>query len=674
MLTASGMGSLSMILQLFATKMKHPTLFATENPVDILQGTPFRLLTDKEPWESNYPRRAAINAFGFGGNNAHLILEEFNPALGFNPSNYSRSLFIEEPIVITSLASIIGVNNLHELINQFYFSDTPLSEKQRRIDKINFNISELNLPPKNLEKSLGQQLIVLKLVDQLLENILFPDNYTISVMIGMQCSPEMCQHGLRWRLPTLFTDTPPKVKEWLEQAQKTLLHPLESADGLGCMGNILTNQINRKFDFKGPSFSISSEQVSGIDALEVGMLQLKRHEVDAVIIGAVDLCVELTQQHSIAAMGFSKNVSDAVAMMILMRQTEAQSLGATQVARLDITQKEDDSSKATDFYKLFNYHDQFGYSHATHGLLQIMWGAICCSQKTLPGKNKLRPKPWAPRVKEGRSIIFNPDSFITFSKGVKVSECSGSTLTYLDRDEITLYVFSGETKIELKNNISDLKQSADMPHRLVVLVRDENELREKLEQIVSSLTKLGDNFADNNLYYSENNFEGSVAFIYECNSELYPQISYDLAITYPQLITNLSLIIPNLQLTLDSLYDYHDPFYLSHSQNEAALHFIRGLQLQFFKYLFNFEALVIADSSENIHQAYRDGVRTFVKIGPGTILNESYKPFIESGSRFFACDDRSNSSLNQIFSVAAQLIVGGIIVPKLPLILNQGEL
>ncbi len=42
-----------------------------------LEQTPFRVLLAAEPWESAGPRRAAVNAFGFGGNNAHLIVEEY---------------------------------------------------------------------------------------------------------------------------------------------------------------------------------------------------------------------------------------------------------------------------------------------------------------------------------------------------------------------------------------------------------------------------------------------------------------------------------------------------------------------------------------------------------------------------------------------------------------------
>ena len=52
-----------------------PTLHADDaNPR--IDDTRFRLITEAEPWVADGPRRAAVNAFGFGGINAHLVIEE----------------------------------------------------------------------------------------------------------------------------------------------------------------------------------------------------------------------------------------------------------------------------------------------------------------------------------------------------------------------------------------------------------------------------------------------------------------------------------------------------------------------------------------------------------------------------------------------------------------------
>nr|MCU0540192.1 acyltransferase domain-containing protein [Desulfobacterales bacterium] len=63
-------------------KVLPPTLKADEpDPALGLDASPFYLNTRTRPWLSNgeHPRRAAVSAFGFGGSNFHLVLEEHRP-------------------------------------------------------------------------------------------------------------------------------------------------------------------------------------------------------------------------------------------------------------------------------------------------------------------------------------------------------------------------------------------------------------------------------------------------------------------------------------------------------------------------------------------------------------------------------------------------------------------
>ncbi|QCC78433.1 acyltransferase domain-containing protein [Nocardioides daphniae] len=52
-----------------------PTLHAEEPHADV-ESTRFRLLSQAEPWEGDGERLAGVNAFGFGGINAHVVLSE----------------------------------------------------------------------------------------------------------------------------------------------------------------------------------------------------------------------------------------------------------------------------------------------------------------------------------------------------------------------------------------------------------------------------------------------------------------------------------------------------------------------------------------------------------------------------------------------------------------------
>jgi acyl transferase domain-containing protein len=61
-------------------KVLPPTLCENPNPKLLLENTNFYINTETRPWihgSSKTPRRAGVNAFGFGGINAHAILEEY---------------------------------------------------------------------------------------------------------------------------------------------------------------------------------------------------------------------------------------------------------------------------------------------------------------------------------------------------------------------------------------------------------------------------------------------------------------------------------------------------------------------------------------------------------------------------------------------------------------------
>lgn len=59
-----------------------PTLHCDE-PHEALEQTAFRIVREPEPWEaSGRPRRAGVNAFGFGGINAHVVLDAVPASTG----------------------------------------------------------------------------------------------------------------------------------------------------------------------------------------------------------------------------------------------------------------------------------------------------------------------------------------------------------------------------------------------------------------------------------------------------------------------------------------------------------------------------------------------------------------------------------------------------------------
>ena len=78
-LPASGSAGLIKAALALHHKVLPPTLMDAPNPELGIEDTPLYLNTEARPWVhgAETPRRAGVNAFGFGGINAHAVLEEY---------------------------------------------------------------------------------------------------------------------------------------------------------------------------------------------------------------------------------------------------------------------------------------------------------------------------------------------------------------------------------------------------------------------------------------------------------------------------------------------------------------------------------------------------------------------------------------------------------------------
>jgi acyl transferase domain-containing protein len=79
-------------------------------PAMRVRGGPFRVLSSAEPWarrKDGVPRRAALSAFGFGGINAHLLLEEHLPDVPL-PARASVVAAEESLVAIVGMAAHVG--------------------------------------------------------------------------------------------------------------------------------------------------------------------------------------------------------------------------------------------------------------------------------------------------------------------------------------------------------------------------------------------------------------------------------------------------------------------------------------------------------------------------------------------------------------------------------------
>ncbi|ULN40410.1 hypothetical protein MI149_22515 [Mycolicibacterium crocinum] len=316
-ITVSGAASLVNVLSAMQASTIPPTL--CEKPTDKLDGTPFTLVTTATPWDGPV-KRAAVSNFGFGGNNAHLIVENYRGPIASAPRPQAPT----DDIVICGIGVVTGdardADEFRRRVLGPEAQPTPL-------DSVALDLAGLGFPPNELAGSLSQQTVMLAAAGQALHNVT-TDSERTGVFVGMGCDATIA----RQRLRVLNADN----EQWLE-ANKVAA-PKLTADGVvGTMPNIPANRIHAQRDFRGFGFTVSTEELSAITALQIGVRALRHHELDAVVAGAVDMCCE--PAHSRAADALDADTSmghgDAAVAFVLKRRADAEAAGDEIIAVID---------------------------------------------------------------------------------------------------------------------------------------------------------------------------------------------------------------------------------------------------------------------------------------------------------------------------------------------------
>ncbi len=323
LITAAGLAGVLKVLGAFRAGVRPPTLHA-DQPTPALTGTPFRLLAHAEPWTG--PRRAAVSAFGFGGNNAHAILEA--PGGGGLPPLLRRPSARRGGIALVAVALQIGDASSPAEVARALAARDRIAPRREAPLRVAYR--DLATTPRELLEALPQQLAVLGAARDAAAQLGVPlPRERTAVFVGMGCDAAVTRWGARWRLPEWARRWgaalgAPVDPTWTDEAADALAPALTSAAVIGTMPNVPANRINRALDLGGPGFTVSSEELSGLRALDLACDALRDGEVDAAIAGAVDFSSEPVHEAACAALGREAPGADATALWILKRREDAE--------------------------------------------------------------------------------------------------------------------------------------------------------------------------------------------------------------------------------------------------------------------------------------------------------------------------------------------------------------
>ncbi len=364
----TGAGAVGMLKTVLA--LEHGVLPPTANFEQAgdnveLAGSPFRVLQRAEPWPSpsGHPRRAAVSGFGFGGTNAHVLLEE-----AVEPSRVAVSVSLPErppdpDVVIVGLGARIGPWRDLTAVRQRMFGrgeDHAAAPKRHHwgipdapvgwfIEELEIPFGRFKIPPREIEDALPQQILMLQVAERAIADTCLDDveRLRTGVFVGVELDLNTTNYHLRWSVRARAADWARRLgrpaegeefERWADGLCDAIGPALNANRTIGGLGSIVASRVAREFGLGGPSYVLSSEETSGLSALRAATRALQRGRLDCALVGAVDFSGDVRSLLSLSsAEGFSTDggpdsfeagadgivPSDGAVALVLKRERDA---------------------------------------------------------------------------------------------------------------------------------------------------------------------------------------------------------------------------------------------------------------------------------------------------------------------------------------------------------------
>ncbi len=562
LITASGVAGLQKIIGAMRDGIRPKTLHA-EDPLDAIgnNGT-LRVLQESEPWEVDGPRRAAISNFGFGGNNAHLIVEEYRSETPVQKSAAPKRA-ARERVAIVAIEALVGDGKgIGDFQNDLFNGRSRVREQEdgqvgARAEGVELPLLGLRFPPSDLAAALGQQTFILKTMWQGMDRIGELPAERTGVLIGMQTDAEVGAYGARCRMENgsqkwaraMGLDAPPPG--WADEARDSVSWQRGAAGAIGAMPNIPANRLNSQFDLAGFGFTVSSEELSGVVCLELAVRALQAGEMDAMVVGAVDLSYEMVQRTAAAAvLPEDRHIpGDAALILVLKRETDARQSGDTIYATLDAPTLDATPTPGAHLElglgeSVRSLNSLFGHSHTASGLVHVAAAALACRHRASPRGRGFRATPWLPES-EPKAAVDRVAATVTIEA---LGGQSRRVDLYADaRAESlvvglapSLFIYSGADAAEVAGHVETDQRGDGGPARLVIATTAET-LATKREQARALLADADGSICDRDqgIYFQPQSITGEVALVFTGPAGSYHGMGRELVLAFPELLQNV---------------------------------------------------------------------------------------------------------------------------------------
>ena len=295
---AAGVASVIKLCKAFETRTVPGQFnFNRTGPEIPLEGSQFTISKTAHAWPENVagaPRRAAINGFGFGGTNAHLVLEEYS-------ASYHKKLCGRAPTTPPAKLAVIHWTALFPA-RQELSAAAPNGE--RRFDRklLRLPKGKMLLPDVREHMDPCQYLVTLA-AEQVLARI--PEQWPklrseIGVVLGvegktecgMQVNQRIFLDRLRRRVSECaeneFQKDTLRILDQLSAAIKSDIIPSGPYTLPGLMPNLVAGRVSQMFDLHGPNIVVDMGAGSLFQSIDVAAGFLAHQECKIVLAGGVN--------------------------------------------------------------------------------------------------------------------------------------------------------------------------------------------------------------------------------------------------------------------------------------------------------------------------------------------------------------------------------------------------
>ena len=509
--------------------MQHGELPPTagfEEPHEAL-ASPFEVLRAPRPWEApvGTPRRAAVSAFGFGGTNAHVLVEQWDTTAG-DASDATPPHAARDDVAVVAVAVRLGEDaDVDAVVGRLLAGHA--AETHRPFGALRIPAGRFRIPPTELVDMLPQQLLALDVAKTAVDAAgdTPADGLRTGVWFGVELGAATTDYHVRWSAQSRG------------RGGDALVPPLTANRTLGALAGVVATRIARELRLGGPCMSIADGAASGATALRLAMSALRRGDVDRAVVGAVDVTTD-PRRLRVAEDG---PFADGAVALVLHRAGDVDD-PALVIAEPDAAAGDSASDEAAT--TVDDPAVVLGDAGAARELVHVAVAAELARRRVLTDGGDGRAAPWlagdseAPRRARAVTSSGAFDVVGRRAPARSVANACGVHVCVLDAtDDAALAAELERLVDELgSGDAADVSRRAWQragagPRRLALVAADATELRARA---LEALTALRDGLPTGpGVHLPREGAPGRVAFVYPGSGSHYEHMARDLSVSFP---------------------------------------------------------------------------------------------------------------------------------------------